>query len=93
MGCSTLPGARCGAPVQTGANAAGPWPRAGSVEGTHGGARAAGGVAGVEVSSFVGAPLGGMTLGQLGAEVIRVDPVGGGPDIGRWPVAGSAPTT
>jgi 2-methylfumaryl-CoA isomerase len=43
----------------------------------------------VEVSSFVAAPLGGMTLAQLGAEVIRVDPVGGGPDIGRWPLAGS----
>ena len=40
----------------------------------------------VEVSSFVAAPLGGMTLAQLGAEVIRVDPVGGGPDIGRWPL-------
>jgi 2-methylfumaryl-CoA isomerase len=43
----------------------------------------------VEVSSFVAAPLGGMTLAQLGAEVIRVDPQGGGPDIGRWPVADS----
>jgi 2-methylfumaryl-CoA isomerase len=43
----------------------------------------------VEVSSFVAAPLGGMTLAQLGAEVIRVDPPGGGPDIGRWPVTGS----
>ena len=40
----------------------------------------------VEVSSFVAAPLGGMTLAQLGAEVVRVDPVGGGPDIRRWPV-------
>jgi 2-methylfumaryl-CoA isomerase len=43
----------------------------------------------VEVSSFVAAPLGGMTLAQLGADVIRVDPHGGGPDIGRWPVAAS----
>jgi 2-methylfumaryl-CoA isomerase len=43
----------------------------------------------VEVSSFVAAPLGGMTLAQLGADVIRVDPHGGGPDIGRWPVAES----
>src|SRR5262245_24978500 len=43
----------------------------------------------VEVSSFVAAPLGGMTLAQLGAEVVRVDPAGGGPDIGRWPVTGS----
>lgn len=43
----------------------------------------------VEVSSFVAAPLGGMTLAQLGAEVIRVDPAGGGADIGRWPLAAS----
>jgi 2-methylfumaryl-CoA isomerase len=41
----------------------------------------------VEVSSFVAAPLGGMTLAQLGAEVIRVDPVGGAADVTRWPVA------
>jgi hypothetical protein len=31
----------------------------------------------VEISSFVAAPLGGMTLAQLGADVIRVDPPGG----------------
>lgn len=43
----------------------------------------------VEVSSFVAAPLGGMTLAQLGAEVIRVDPLGGGPDRQRWPLADS----
>jgi 2-methylfumaryl-CoA isomerase len=43
----------------------------------------------LEVSSFVAAPLGGMTLAQLGAEVIRVDPVGGGADLGRWPLAPS----
>jgi 2-methylfumaryl-CoA isomerase len=41
----------------------------------------------VEVSSFVAAPLCGMTLGQLGAEVIRVDPIGGASDVHRWPVA------
>jgi 2-methylfumaryl-CoA isomerase len=40
----------------------------------------------VEVSSFVAAPLGGMTLAQLGAEVIRVDPVGGAADHSRWPI-------
>ena len=40
----------------------------------------------VEISSFVAAPLGGMTLAQLGAEVIRVDPPGGAPDVRRWPV-------
>ncbi len=43
----------------------------------------------LEISSFVAAPLGGMTLAQLGAEVIRVDPVGGGADLGRWPLAPS----
>jgi 2-methylfumaryl-CoA isomerase len=43
----------------------------------------------VEVSSFVAAPLAGLTLAQLGAEVIRVDPAGGGPDHTRWPVAPS----
>jgi 2-methylfumaryl-CoA isomerase len=47
------------------------------------------GLAVLEVSSFVAAPLGGLTLAQLGAEVIRIDPVGGGPDLGRWPVAPS----
>ena len=39
----------------------------------------------IEVSSFVAAPLGGMTLAQLGADVIRVDPVGGAADQTRWP--------
>jgi 2-methylfumaryl-CoA isomerase len=43
----------------------------------------------LEVSRFVAAPLGGLTLAQLGADVIRVDPVGGGPDLGRWPLAPS----
>lgn len=41
----------------------------------------------VEVSSFVAAPLGGMTLAQLGAEVIRIDPLGGAADVTRWPLA------
>jgi 2-methylfumaryl-CoA isomerase len=40
----------------------------------------------VEISSFVAVPLAGMTLCQLGAEVIRVDPVGGPADYHRWPV-------
>ena len=43
----------------------------------------------VEISSFVAAPLGGMTLAQLGADVIRIDPLGGGPDLYRWPLAPS----
>jgi 2-methylfumaryl-CoA isomerase len=42
-----------------------------------------------EVSSFVAAPLGGLTLAQLGADVIRVDPIGGAADVGRWPLAPS----
>jgi 2-methylfumaryl-CoA isomerase len=41
----------------------------------------------VEISAFVAAPLGGMTMAQLGAEVIRIDPMGGGVDFRRWPVA------
>src|SRR6195952_5587506 len=40
----------------------------------------------IEISSFVAVPLAGMTLGQLGAEVIRVDPVGGAADYHRWPI-------
>lgn len=40
----------------------------------------------VEVSAFVAAPLGGMTLAQMGADVIRIDPPGGGLDYRRWPV-------
>ncbi|OBH26416.1 mesaconyl-CoA isomerase [Mycobacterium sp. E342] len=41
----------------------------------------------VEVSSFVAAPLCCMTLSQLGAEVIRIDPIGGASDVQRWPLA------
>jgi 2-methylfumaryl-CoA isomerase len=41
----------------------------------------------IEGSAFVAAPLGGMTLAQLGAEVIRFDQVGGGLDWKRWPVS------
>ncbi len=40
----------------------------------------------IEGSAFVAAPLGGMTLAQLGADVIRFDPIGGGLDQTRWPV-------
>src|SRR5271170_3841948 len=40
----------------------------------------------VEISAFVAAPLGGMTMAQMGAEVIRIDPIGGGIDFRRWPV-------
>jgi 2-methylfumaryl-CoA isomerase len=40
----------------------------------------------VECAAFIAAPLGGMTLAQLGADVIRCDPPGGGLDHNRWPV-------
>ncbi|MBV9862543.1 MAG: CoA transferase [Alphaproteobacteria bacterium] len=43
----------------------------------------------VEISAFVAAPLGGMTMAQMGAEVIRIDPIGGGIDFARWPVTDS----
>jgi len=41
----------------------------------------------IEGSAFVAAPSGGMTLAQLGADVIRFDQIGGGLDYGRWPLA------
>jgi 2-methylfumaryl-CoA isomerase len=41
----------------------------------------------VEGSAFVAAPLGGMTLAQLGADVIRFDDLRGGLDFTRWPLA------
>ncbi len=40
----------------------------------------------IEGSAFVAAPLGGMTLAQLGADVIRFDQLGGGLDYTRWPL-------
>lgn len=40
----------------------------------------------IEASAFVAAPLGGMTLAQLGADVIRFDPLRGGIDARRWPI-------
>ncbi|MFF4621192.1 CoA transferase [Nonomuraea jabiensis] len=43
----------------------------------------------VELSSYVATPLSGMTLAQLGADVIRVEPIGGAPDRTRWPLAES----
>lgn len=49
-------------------------------------ARPLAGVRIIEISSFVAVPLAGMTLAQLGAEVIRVDPVGGAADYHRWPL-------
>lgn len=40
----------------------------------------------VEGSAFVAVPLAGMTLAQMGADVIRFDRLQGGLDAHRWPV-------
>ncbi|MGE4243105.1 CoA transferase [Ramlibacter sp.] len=41
----------------------------------------------VECASFIAAPSCSLYLQQLGAEVIRVDPIGGGADFKRWPLS------
>jgi 2-methylfumaryl-CoA isomerase len=41
----------------------------------------------VEGAAFVAAPSCALHCAQMGAEVIRFDMIGGGPDYGRWPVA------
>lgn len=41
----------------------------------------------VEFAGFVAGPSGGMTLGQLGADVIGIDPLGGAADYRRFPVS------
>src|SRR5947209_10358113 len=51
-----------------------------------GGDRVLTGVSVVEIASFVAGPTAGLTLAQRGAEVVRIAPVGGGPDINRWPI-------
>lgn len=56
---------------------------------THAGQAPLAGLRVVEVSSFVASPLCGTTLAQLGADVIRVEPLGGGPDRSRWPLSDS----
>ncbi|MFC6066144.1 CoA transferase [Streptomyces ochraceiscleroticus] len=43
----------------------------------------------IEISSYVATPLSGMTLAQLGADVIRIESVGGAPDRTRLPLADS----
>jgi 2-methylfumaryl-CoA isomerase len=40
----------------------------------------------VEAAAFVAGPTGGLYLAQMGAEVIRIDQIGGGPDYQRWPL-------
>src|SRR5438094_9308932 len=41
----------------------------------------------VEAAAFIAGPSCGLYLAQMGAEVIRVDQIGGGPDFRRWPQA------
>ena len=41
----------------------------------------------VECASFIAAPSCALHLQQLGASVIRIDPIGGGMDFGRWPLS------
>jgi 2-methylfumaryl-CoA isomerase len=43
----------------------------------------------VEAAAFIAGPSAGMQLAQMGAEVIRIDQIGGGPDYRRWPLAPS----
>jgi 2-methylfumaryl-CoA isomerase len=40
----------------------------------------------IEVSTYVAGPSGAMTLAQLGADVIRIDPIGGASDYRRLPL-------
>ena len=41
----------------------------------------------IESASFVAGPSCGLHLAQMGAEVIRLDQIGGGPDFRRWPLS------
>ena len=41
----------------------------------------------VECASFIAAPSCSLHLQQMGAQVIRIDPMGGGPDAHRWPLS------
>ncbi|WP_020659531.1 CoA transferase [Amycolatopsis benzoatilytica] len=41
----------------------------------------------VELSGYVATPLCGLTLAQLGADVVRVEPLGGAADRTRWPLS------
>ncbi len=40
----------------------------------------------VEAAAFIAGPTCGLYLAQFGAEVIRIDALGGGPDFRRWPL-------
>jgi 2-methylfumaryl-CoA isomerase len=39
----------------------------------------------IEAASFIAGPSCGLHLAQMGARVIRIDTLGGGPDCNRWP--------
>ena len=41
----------------------------------------------IECASFIAAPSCALHLLQMGAQVIRIDPIGGGPDAHRWPLS------
>ncbi|MFI4933372.1 MAG: CoA transferase [Caulobacterales bacterium] len=41
----------------------------------------------VEAAAFIAGPSCGLYLAQFGAEVIRIDTIGGGPDFRRWPLS------
>src|SRR5262245_38816780 len=41
----------------------------------------------IEGASFIAGPSCGLHLAQMGAEVIRFEQIGGGPDFRRWPLA------
>ncbi len=43
----------------------------------------------VEGAAFIAGPSAGLHMAQMGAEVIRFDAIGGGPDFRRWPLAPS----
>ena len=43
----------------------------------------------VEAASFIAAPSCSLHLLQMGAEIIRIDQIGGGPDFKRWPLSPS----
>jgi 2-methylfumaryl-CoA isomerase len=43
----------------------------------------------VEAAAFIAGPTCGLYLAQFGADVIRIDTIGGGPDYRRWPLAPS----
>lgn len=45
------------------------------------------GVRVVEAAAFVAGPSCTLHCQQFGAEVIRIDPIGGGPDFNRWPLS------